>query len=611
LRFDDPQRRRRHPTRRATASTVLASTLALVAAAPVLLGAARPAGAAAQTGGGTVTFAEPPSAPLNYIFPFDPVTGTSLNDVTQFQALMWRPLNWFGTDERAIRLDPRETLYSSVAYSHDATVVTVRLKPYRWSDGLPVTSRDVEFAYDLYRSAKVAWAGYSPGQFPDNVASVRLPDPRTIVFRLTRPVNETWFTDDQLSLITPMPQHAWDKTSVSGPVGDADLSPSGAAAVFNFLDSQASDLATYATNPLWQVVDGPWRLSAFSVEGAATFVPNPRYSGPVKPTISRFEEVPYSTSESEIEALRSGQLDIGYLPVTEPALAGGIEAAGYRLVPWENLSIAYGLYDFGNKAVGSILSQLYVRQAVQRVVDQQKILKTIFGGYGSPTSGPVPLQPSNPFVSPLERSQPDRFDVGSSVALLRAHGWRVRKGEADVCERGGSGARRCGTGIARGARLSLTLVYPAGSEALATEVQIISSDAALAGIRIVGVPESFAALVSSVGHCPSACGWQMALFGFTSADPVLPTGEEMFLPSALLNAGGYRDATVSAAVQATLRSNRPGTFSAYEDAVATRLPWLWLPTPPYQLTMVRAGLRGVEPQNAYLYLTPEEYAFSG
>jgi peptide/nickel transport system substrate-binding protein len=596
-------------TRRAISGSVVAVTLVMGALAPGLGAGAPTSAAAAKRVGGIVTFAEPPGSPLNDIFPFNPVTSSSVNDVTQFQALMWRPLAWFGSDETAMRLDPAQTLYASATYSDDATVVRVTLKPYRWSDGYPLTSRDVEFAYDLYRYNKALWADYSPGEFPDNVASVRLPNHRTIVFKLTHSVNETWFTDDQLSLITPMPQHAWDRTGATSPVGNADLTASGAAAVFNYLDSEAMDLSTYATNPLWQVVDGPWRLSAFTADGGATFVPNPEYSGPVKPTISEFQEVPYSTSSIEVRSLASGGVDIGYLPVTDPGAARSIEAAGYRVLPWDNLAVAYGLYDFGNAAVGRILSQLYVRQAIQRTEDQERILRTVFGGYGSPTSGPVPLVPENALASAYERSEPDGFDVAAAISLLRAHGWRVRIGGTDVCERSGSGSAQCGAGILRGARLSFTLLYPSVPAAIAREAGILSSGAALAGIRIVLVPESYAAVVSTVGQCPSACSWQMALYGVTSNDPVLPTGEGMFLPGSPLNPGGYSDSAVTRAVEATLDSNRPGVFTAYENEVAGLLPWLWLPTPPYQLTMIRTDLRGVAPQNAYLYLTPEEYFF--
>ena len=42
----------------------------------------------------------------------------------------------------------------------------------------------------------------------------------------------------------------------------------------------SGDLDTYGSNPLWQVVDGPWRLSSYDVSGGQiTFVPNPATPG--------------------------------------------------------------------------------------------------------------------------------------------------------------------------------------------------------------------------------------------------------------------------------------------------------------------------------------------
>ena len=34
--------------------------------------------------------------------------------------------------------------------------------------------------------------------------------------------------------------------------------------IFDYLTTQAKSLSTYATNPLWQVVDGPYKLSAYN-----------------------------------------------------------------------------------------------------------------------------------------------------------------------------------------------------------------------------------------------------------------------------------------------------------------------------------------------------------
>ena len=70
-----------------------------------------------------------------------------------------------------------------------------------------------------------------------------------------------------------------------GQGGNYDQTTAGAKAVYAFLQKQGGDMATFTTNPLWKVVDGPWQLSAFSSDGDYAYVPNKNYSGPDKPTL--------------------------------------------------------------------------------------------------------------------------------------------------------------------------------------------------------------------------------------------------------------------------------------------------------------------------------------
>ena len=46
-------------------------------------------------------------------------------------------------------------------------------------------------------------------------------------------------------------------------------------------------------------------------------VPNPTYSGPVKPTIKKFVELPFTSDSAEFNALVGGKVNVGYLPVQD------------------------------------------------------------------------------------------------------------------------------------------------------------------------------------------------------------------------------------------------------------------------------------------------------
>ena len=92
------------------------------------------------------------------------------------------------------------------------------------------------------------------------------------------------------------------------------------AAVYNYLIAQNRDLSTYATSPIWSVVDGPWKLSSFNSDGALTMVQNPTYSGPIPEgkakEIKEFKEVPFTSNAAEYNTLKAGTstVQVGFIP---------------------------------------------------------------------------------------------------------------------------------------------------------------------------------------------------------------------------------------------------------------------------------------------------------
>ena len=148
----------------------------------------------------------------NYIFPM--LTGAyySVANIEEFQRLSFRSLYWIGNGKGQPVVDPALSLAALPVYSDNDSVVTIHLGNYTWSDGQPVTTRDVAFWINLLRANKADFAAYIPGEFPDNLKSYKIVNSKTIVLTLTGSFNPTWFTYDQLSQITPLPI-AWDVTA--------------------------------------------------------------------------------------------------------------------------------------------------------------------------------------------------------------------------------------------------------------------------------------------------------------------------------------------------------------------------------------------------------------
>ncbi len=579
---------------------------------------------AAARKGGTATFALQPGAAPNYIFPLTPLQYFTISNFDDFMYLMYRPLYWFGRGQEPV-LNTQLSLAYPPQFTDGGRQVTIKLKSYRWSDGTPVTATDVAFWQNMVTAEKQNWAAYSPGNYPDNVVSFRVVNPKEIIFRLNRAYSSRWFTYNELSQITPLPP-AWDKTSTGAKAGSGGCATDRAkcAAVYRFLSNQAKDLKAYATNPLWQVVDGPWHLTQFQTDGQSTFVPNPRYSGPVKPHLSRFELLPFTSQPAEYNVLRSGStISVGYIPTADvPTKPAGLKpsqpgpnpvAANYVMAPWIGWTIEYFQYNYENASFGPVVHQLYFRQALQHLVDQPTMIRSSLKGYGYPTYGPVPTEPANPYVTPVERHNPYPYSIAAAKRLLQEHGWRVVPGGTDTCVRPGSGAHQCGAGIKAGAKLDFNLAYWSGIPWVQQGVEALKSAASEAGIVLNVTSGPAQAVFSREVRCKPTqadCSWQISEFNWLYAPDYYPTGGELWATGAGSNPGSYSDPRTDALIQRTHTDSSVSALKAYEDYLARDVPDLWWPNAVSQITEVAKNLHGVTPQNPLGALTPEAWYFS-
>jgi peptide/nickel transport system substrate-binding protein len=563
---------------------------------------------------GTVTFADQPGAQTTYIFPFAPGSETS---VSNFQTIymLWRPLYWFGVGTQA-KVDTKLSLADLPVLSNAGKTVTIKLKSYRWSDGQPVTSRDILFWWNILEANKADFGNYQPGQIPDDVVSYSAPNPSTFVLNFNQAFSLNWTLYNQLSLIIPMPQHAWDKTSASSPVGNYDETTAGAKAVYGYLNGQADEPASYGTNPLWKVVDGPWHLQSFaSSTGEASFVPNSAYAGPYKPSIGKFVMLPFTTDTAEFDALRAGEVDYGYLPVQDLSQAKYLKSKGFEIDPWVAYGTTWMWLNYGNSTASPIFHQLYFRQALQHLINEPQYIKDVFHGYAVPTYGPVPVTPKNQWASKQESTNPYPYDVKQAKQLLASHGWSVPAGGgAARCTRPGSSSSECGAGVAMDQTLNFSLIYPSGQLALGNEMEAIQSSFSQAGVHLVLHQEPANYVFANVNICkPSTkvdCGWQIGLWGspsiFYTPDNE-PTGDPIFTTGGAFNAGSYSNSVNDANVAKTHFQGGLQPMYKYENYLAKQLPGIWLPSSPYQISVITKKVKGASEQSVYVGFTPEQW----
>ena len=579
----------------------------------------RPAGERPRRGG-VVTWACAPGFPPAVIFPFTPAERMGTRNILEFQALMYRTLYYFGSDGTP-EVDYANSIGEPPEWSEDGRTVTVRVKPWRWSNGETLCADNVLFWVNLMKVKGARYGEYVPGFFPDNLTDYGKLSDDTAYFTFDKAYSKRWVLMNQLSTITPLPR-AWDRTAAGPANASGDLAD--VAAVYDYLMAEQGDICAetnehrtrWADSPIWSVVSGPWRLRSYTLDGVVTFVPNESYSGPNKPYLDEFRQVPTSSDEQQYQVLQRGpQADggfqVGYLPLSFASSADGNPLDGtYRLVPQVAYCIRYFCLNYNNPTVvGKIFAQPYFRQALQSCLDQDSAVRDIYQGFAYRQNGPVPMLPVTDLVSPRQRdgAWPLPFDVDKARRLLSENGWDTSVTPA-VCV----DPERAGAGIPAGTELSVLLRYVEGRPALTRLMTALALDAAAAGIEVRLEEVYGSILVAEDAPCvpgpDSPCLWEMCCWngGWVYH---YPTGEILFRTDAGGNFGHYSDPRADELIERTVTSDDPAALYEYQDYIAEQVPVIFTPNFPIRLFEVDARLRGFEPVNPFGMIAPENWYY--
>jgi peptide/nickel transport system substrate-binding protein len=546
-----------------------------------------PAMATGTQHAGTITMAEPPNSAPTWILPIVTGAANSVYTTFMFDYQMWRPLYWL-VNGVAPKETPAMSLASDPTWSNGNKTVTFTLKSnYKWSDGQPITSKDVLFWwYEMKAAIKASaanWFFYTPGLgIPDQVASISAPDSTTVQMNLTKAVNPTWFWQDELEAINPMPSHAWAKSSASGPILDF-TKPANAAAIYNFLSAQSKSVSTYATNPLWQVVDGPYKLTSFdSTSGALTMTPNATYGGPHATKVSVLQAVPFTSDQAEFNAVKAGKIDLGYVPLPDvpqvSSLSGTYNEFGYSDFGW-----SYVAYNFKDTTgdFDNIIDKLYVRQAIAHIEDQVGYIKAFFNGAGGQAFGPVPSIPQSPFTPSNAMTNPYPFNPSAAETLLKDNGWNVVPNGTDTCVKPGTGPGECGAGIPAGTKLAWNAIYNTSPAIIGEQVQDLASQARKIGMTMTLSSSNFDYMIANYNDPSSPktiSKWAMQDFGgFTNS--TYPTTFGVFNSAGSSNLGGYTDPQADTLVTASITSPNASAVTSEASYLTTQQPGLFQPNP--------------------------------
>lgn len=584
-----------------------------------LYGKLPPIGGTAHPGG-VLTIGVLEGASANYILPILPSANGIVSNPNQFLDILFSPL-YFEPGSASPVIDTNLSLALPPTYSNGDRTVTIKLKPgLKWSNGAPVDANDVIFDIDLVKAAVKESAAnyyrYTPGFFPDNIVSATASGQYTVVLKLSRAFNPSFFYQDELTSITPLPSTSWNRDAPNGPALDYS-NPANAKLIYDYLAKQAQDLATYASNPLWQDVDGQMKLTSYSPNnGAYTMVPNTSYSGPDKAQISEMKAEPFTSPQAQFNALAVGSLDIGEVDITDVAEIPRIQSQ-YYVFGEPSFGPNSIVFNFKDKAdnVGKIFSQLYIRQAMAHLVDQPGYVSGLYKNAGAAAYGPVPVVPKNPYTPSNSLKAQYPYSIPQASKLLSSHGWKVVKNGTTTCTSPGTGSGHCGAGIPAGASMDFTLYYKNDLSILTSQMAAFAQAAKEVGINITPIIKPPAFINSNFNDAAFPTNdskWAMRFGGFTQ-EPY-PTTFGIYNSTGSLNEGGYSDTQADALINSSVYGSNPNAVEQEASYLATNLPAIFQPSNDL-IWAVKRGV-GAHTANAFSALTqyqflPWDWYFTG
>jgi peptide/nickel transport system substrate-binding protein len=539
--------------------------------------------------GGTITMGQLSGDTPTYVMPIIP--GANATDGTGFLIdQMYVPLYNLQVGP-SMQINYATSLAQPPKFSDDDKRVTITLRPGAvWSNGKPVTADDVLFNIALLKAAVKAspanWDQYTPGLFPDNVASATASGSRTVVITFDRSYNPAYLLGNQIGYtITPMPSSVWDIDATGGPPVNWRI-PANAKKIYEYLNKQASSVSTFATNPLWKVVDGPFKLAGFNAtNGSFTMSANPSYTLTGKVRFSTLAVSTYTSSDAQLDAMRSGSLDVGVIDFSQLGEVPSLRNAGYAVYGYPNIGTFGMIINFKDKTghFNSIISQLYVRQALAHLINQPAYIKGIFHGAAAPAYGPLPTLPKTPYTPADAGTDPYPYSVSAAAKLLRDHGWKVVAGGQTTCEKAGTGAGECGAGIPAGTPLKFMLWSTPASEtaSISLESDAFASAAKHVGADVVQGTKTFNFQIQNFNNTNPAAAqytnvWAMANWGEYGTTPY-PTEETNFKSNGSSNLGAYSDPTADKLIEAAVYGKQASAATKVADYLAKDVPVLFLP----------------------------------
>jgi peptide/nickel transport system substrate-binding protein len=317
----------------------------------------------------------------------NPFTGLDEEDYTVW-ALNWDLLVNFSPDD----LTPTSGIAESWEVSDDKKTVTFKLDPNaKWSDGTPITSRDVKFSLDVLGAEGDLFSGYT-----DNVSSVETPDDTTVIVNTKKP-------DARIVgglFIYMLPEHIWGKVPV--------------------------DELTLSYQPELPLVgSGPFIVTEFERDRIIRMEKNPNFRGE-EPKFDEVQFIKYGTEDAAERALQLGEVDI--IAEVQPATFERLgEQPNIETIQGASPSyteLAFNLCSAENcpdAEFNPAIQDKTVRQAIANAIDRERVNAISSLGTSFVANGILPSFYRTFYETPELDYNP--ADVEAAKQLLDDAGW--------------------------------------------------------------------------------------------------------------------------------------------------------------------------------------------
>ncbi|HWB19904.1 MAG TPA: ABC transporter substrate-binding protein [Phycisphaerales bacterium] len=260
----------------------------------------------------------------------------------------------------------------------------------KWSDGQPVTARDVAFSFDTLMDERID-AGPLRDSLRGAIESYAITGERSIRFKM----KERLFDNIGLcgNVVWIIPQHVYAKYS---------------PAQYNH---EIRDVC---------VGSGMWKLDHWTDNHEIVFVRNENYWGP-KAALERVVVKFVPNELAELQDFMSGQVDM--IGPTQEQWVANINSE--RLKSRNGRGLMYWSPERGFGAIGynlrlKKLGDKRTREALTMLIDREGIVTNLMGGLGIVPTGPFFIH-GKQYDSSI---QPWPYDVERAKQLLRDAGWR-------------------------------------------------------------------------------------------------------------------------------------------------------------------------------------------